>query len=240
MVMRLNSLAYGLCSALSNQDNLGLQSAFILASGSPRRQAFIKELGIEFMVIKPEVDESQQPNETPYEYVRRLSKFKAETVAASLNSPQTTILAADTIVVLAADTIGIDNDGDILGKPTDAADAKQMLQRLRDHPHIVCTAFTLLDTYGNEITDLTKTTVTMRPYTDAEIDAYIASGDPFDKAGSYAIQNPDFHPVAEIDGCYSNVVGLPMCAVKRALAQSGWQKIIAPVGCDCKRNLKLH
>ncbi len=228
---------------------------FILASSSPRRQQMIASLGIEFEIIKPEIDETQHAGEDPLAYVRRLSTEKAAVVAQQLNQTDlpasqpasTVILAADTIV-LAADTIGsVEGEAgarQILGKPADDDEARAILRQLRDHPHEVYTAFRLLkltadqtsgETRTEAYDDLVKTTVTMRPYSDAEIDAYIASGDPFDKAGGYAIQNPDFHPVQAIDGCYHNVVGLPLCAVKRGLAALGWPGIIAPAGCDCPR-----
>ena len=191
----------------------------ILASSSPRRRELLSELGVDFRIIKPDVDESRLSGEDPYDYVRRLSVTKAQAVAEQVKEP-TTILAADTIVI-AANTIGVDDGGDILGKPFDADDARQMLQRLRGNSHSVCTAFTLMRVGPNsaQITDMIKTIVTMRNYTDAEIDAYIASGDPFDKAGSYAIQNTEFNPVASIEGDYNNVVGLPLDAVKMALEQ---------------------
>ena len=97
-------------------------------------------MGIQFEIVKPDVDESRSPGELPFDYVARLSQLKAETAAKMVPSP-TTILAADTIVVLAADTIGVDEQGEILGKPVDAEDAWNMLCRLRDRDHIVCTAF---------------------------------------------------------------------------------------------------
>ncbi len=121
-----------------------------------------------------------------------------------------------------------------------------MLQRLRQHPHDVYTAFRLLKLTKDQASgemhtdfydDLVRTRVTMRPYTDTEIDAYAASGDPFDKAGGYAIQNAAFHPVQSIDGCYNNVVGLPLCAVKRGLAALGWPGMVPPADCDCPRYL---
>jgi len=207
---------------------------FILASGSPRRQQLIDSLGIDFVVIKPEVDESRLPGENPFDYVRRLSHLKAKAVVASLESPAT-VLAADTIVLLAADTIGVDEQGELLGKPENAADAWRMLRSLRDRDHIVCTALTVqqIGATPMTITDMVNTTVRMRNYTDAEIAAYVASEDPFDKAGSYAIQNTQFNPVAYINGCHNNVIGLPLCAVKRALARLGWPGITAPDGCDC-------
>jgi septum formation protein len=219
---------------------------FILASSSPRRRELIGSLGIDFEIIKPDIDESLREGEDPLDYVRRLSAEKAETVAAQLDrDTETMILAADTIV-LAADTIGI-IEGDpsaqkLLGKPANADEARAMLTLLREQPHQVYTAFWLLKLTRDDIAgdikrehydDLVETTVTMRPYSDAEIEDYIASGDPFDKAGSYAIQNAAFHPVVSIEGCYNNVVGLPLCAVKRGLAALNWPGITAPEGCDC-------
>lgn len=197
---------------------------FVLASGSPRRRELLGSLGIEFTVIKSDIDETQPAGEPPYEYVRRLSVEKAEAVAARLTAPSI-ILAADTIVVLAADTIGVTEQGDVLGKPVDTDDARTMLRRLRGRDHVVCTAITLLSLPDDQrLTELTRTTVTMRDYTDAEIDAYIATGDPFDKAGGYAIQHEGFHPVERIAGSYSNVVGLPLETLREMLARIGYNK----------------
>lgn len=188
-------------------------SRLILASGSPRRRELLASLGLEFEVVRPDVDETQYPDEPPFDYVRRLSIIKAQTVARRLNSEAAFILAADTIVV--------DSENTIQGKPADADDARRMLRHLRGRDHTVCTAFTLLPAQdeAQKITQLTFTTVTMRDYVDAEIEAYIATGDPFDKAGGYAIQHEGFHPVAKIDGSYENVVGLPTDAVRAALAK---------------------
>ena len=196
---------------------------FILGSSSPRRRELFASLGITFEVIKPQIDETQAAGEDPFDYVRRLSRQKAAAVAERIDTPAT-ILAADTIV-LAADTIGVDAAGDILGKPADVDEAWAMLRRLRGQSHIVCTAFTLLRiTEGDpqQITQAVKTTVHMRDYTDDEIDTYIATGDPFDKAGSYAIQHSEFAPVAEINGDYNNVVGLPIDAVRAALERMSY------------------
>ncbi|MBC8099093.1 MAG: Maf family protein, partial [Armatimonadetes bacterium] len=158
---------------------------------------------------------------------------------------------ADTIV-LSADTIGVQQDqyepnNIILSKPADAHEAFQMLRRLRERPHTVYTAFRLLkiaEDRPNELAHMTyidhleATEVTMRDYTDDEIEAYIASGDPFDKAGGYAIQNRAFRPVLQIDGCYNNVVGLPLCAVKRALNEYGVWGLGASDVCDCPRYIE--
>ena len=197
----------------------------ILASSSPRRRELLSSLGLEFTIVKPDVDESQRPGEAPLDYVRRLSEEKTANVAARLSSPAA-VLAADTVVILAADTLGVDEAGEILGKPVDADDARQMLRRLRGRVHQVYTAITLLvqqvETSSRQITSLTRTDVYMRNYSDAEIEAYIATGDPFDKAGSYAIQHEDFQPVGRIEGSYTNVVGLPLEILQAMLAEIGW------------------
>lgn len=198
------------------------ERTFILASSSPRRQELLTTLRLRYIIIKPDIDETPLPDETPLAHVERLSRAKAQAVAERYEWPAA-ILAADTVVILAADTIGIDDAGALLGKPGDADDARTMLRRLRGRPHEVHTAFTLMGT-GDEPfshTERVRTVVTMRRYSDAEIDAYIATGDPFDKAGSYAIQHPTFRPVARIDGSYSNVVGLPMDEVRAALLRYG-------------------
>ncbi len=196
----------------------------ILASSSPRRRQLLSRLGVEFDIIKPAIDETRRADEAPLDYARRLSREKAEAVAAALDTAPALILSADTIVVLAADAAGRDEAGQLLEKPRDAADARRMLWALRARAHQVITAITLKGMGPPErvITRHVLTTVTMRDYSDAEIAAYIDSGDPFDKAGAYAIQNEAFHPVARIDGSYSNVVGLPLDEVKAALLEMGY------------------
>jgi MAF protein len=202
---------------------------FILASSSPRRRELLSGLGIAFSIIKPEVDETQRPGESPFAYVERLSREKAAAVLDQVAAPAV-VLAADTVVILAADTIGVSEHGEILGKPADAEDARRILRELRARTHTVCTAITVMKSASVgairepplQITELTRTQVTMRDYSDAEIDAYVASGDPFDKAGSYAIQHPGFHPVAHIEGSHTNVMGLPVETVQRMLMQLGW------------------
>ncbi len=208
----------------------------ILASSSPRRRELLAGLGLTFDVRKPDVDESRRPDETPFAYVERVSIDKAQAIAQQIHDEDALIVAADTIV-LAADTIGVTAQGTLLGKPTDADDARAMLRQLRGKTHLVSTSivFCVVSADGRAPrlhTRRSVTRVTMRDYTDAEIDAYIATGDPMDKAGSYAIQHPTFRPVAHIEGCYTNVVGLPLCEVKRGLAALGlWAS--APEGCDC-------
>ncbi len=194
----------------------------ILASSSPRRQQLLSELGLRFEVIKPDLDESIHPNEDPIAYAQRLSREKAAVVAQQLTGNQA-ILAADTVVVLAADTIGVSESGQLLAKPADSDEAWRMLRSLRNRDHVVCTAFTLQRTGTDPRinTQAVRTIVTMRDYSDDEIEVYIATGDPFDKAGSYAIQHPTFAPVAAIQGSYSNVVGLPVDEVKAVLVTFG-------------------
>jgi septum formation protein len=201
---------------------------FILASSSPRRRELVASLGIPFTIRKPDIDETQRPGEPPLDYVRRLSQEKAAAVAAQLQAESdTTVLAADTVVILGADTLGVDEGGEVLGKPVDADDARTMLRRLRGRVHRVCTAMTLLRLEAGDvvqqITRVTTSYVTMRDYSDAEIEAYIATDDPFDKAGSYAIQHEAFHPVAHVDGSTTNVVGLPVETLRDLLAAVGWK-----------------
>lgn len=187
----------------------------ILASSSPRRQRLLSQLGLDFEVLKPDIDEARLAGEALLAYAERLSRQKAAAAATKLDAPRALVIAADTIV--------IDHAGELLGKPADAADARRMLRHLRGRAHQVITAFTLRRTGKSPrtITGHARTTVIMRDYSDAEIDAYIASGDPFDKAGGYAIQNEAFHPVARIEGGYSNVVGLPLDELRRELRGFG-------------------
>jgi MAF protein len=181
---------------------------FILASSSPRRRELLSLTGIPFEVKPVDVDESRLPGEPPPDYVTRLSQLKARR-AAQVSGGPALLLAADTIVAVG---------DDLLGKPRDADEARAMLTRLRGRSHHVYSAVTLLDTQsGREVTDLAATEVPMRAYGDDEIAAYIATGDPFDKAGAYAIQHRGFTPVAEMSGCFASVMGLPLCHLLRSL-----------------------
>ena len=171
-------------------------------------------MGLNFTVLKPQIGESRRPDEPLTAYAERLSRQKAAAVTAMLDDPPAIVIAADTVVAL---------DAQGLGKPRDAADARRMLKNLRGRRHQVYTAFTLHKTARPPqiITARVRTDVDMRDYTDAEIDAYIQSGDPFDKAGAYAIQNQTFQPVARIQGSYTNVVGLPLDELRTALTEMG-------------------
>jgi MAF protein len=174
----------------------------ILASNSPRRRQLLALTGIPFLVSAANVDESQFANEKPAEYVLRLAETKARAVKAD-----------DDQIILASDTTVVDGS-DILGKPADADEAIAMLTRLRGHTHQVYTGIALLrKSDGLLLKDLCVTDVPMRDYSDQEIRDYVATGDPLDKAGAYAIQHPDFHPVAHVDGCFASVMGLPVCHV---------------------------
>jgi septum formation protein len=182
----------------------------ILASASPRRRELLAALGLPFTVIAADIDEGIAADESPAEAAIRLARSKAETVARDLK--QGHILGADTIVVL---------DGRILGKPLDANEATHMLRALRDRDHRVITGVALCDVEsGRCCSAAPMTSVRMRNYPDAEIAASIAAGTPFDKAGAYAIQDAALSPVARIDGCYCNVVGLPLWTVFHLLSET--------------------
>ena len=185
-----------------------MTSAFILASKSPRRRQLLAALGLEFTVDAADVDETPFPGEAPDALVCRLCREKAAAVAA--RHPDEVVLAADTLVVL---------DGALLGKPADALEAVAMLTSLRDCVHVVYTAVCVMRDAQVE-TRVSATDVKMRAYTDAEIEAYVETGDPLDKAGAYGIQDPQFAPVASWDGCYSAVMGLPMGLAAEMLARA--------------------
>ncbi|MBX7235990.1 MAG: Maf family protein [Caldilineales bacterium] len=181
----------------------------ILASASPRRRQLLACLTPDFVIAAADIDESALPAEAPADHARRLAETKARVVAG--RHPGEIVLAADTIVVLA---------GQILGKPAGAADARRMLSALRLAPHQVISAVAVAQP-GRLNSALHTSQVTMRDYTDAEIDAYIASGDPFDKAGAYAIQHAGFSPVASFDGCAASIMGLPLPVTATLLQAAG-------------------
>ena len=197
-----------------------MSELLILASGSPRRREFLTDLGLTFEVRPADVDETPLPGEIPGATARRLAIAKAQALAADGH----TVLGADTVVAM---------DGHAIGKPADADEARAMLKRLRSRPHEVVTAVAVVrngKTYANGAT----TGVAMRDYTDDEIEAYVASGDPLDKAGAYAIQNLGFHPVQMWNGCYCNVVGLPLALTAALLHQSGYplEGLVRPRQCS--------
>jgi MAF protein len=193
-----------------------VNATLLLASASPRRRELIKLPGLPVETTSADIDEIPLPDERAAEMARRLSREKALSVAQHTRHPQSEfriILASDTVVSL---------DGEPLGKPRDAVEARSMLRRLRGRVHQVYTAITLIDLQSDRsVTELASSDVPMRNYTDEEIEAYLATGDPFDKAGAYAIQHEGFHPVENFSQCFANVMGLPLCHVVRALRQLG-------------------
>ena len=184
--------------------------ALILASASPRRSELLARLGIPFEVRPVSVIEDVDSTK-PAIVASRLARMKAE--AARLADAEAPVLAADTVVV---------HEGAILGKPRDAAEAREMLRRLRGQSHRVITAVAVIPRGGRAaLLRHPETEVTMRRYTDEEIAASIARGDPFDKAGAYAIQDPLLRPVGRYQGCYCNVVGLPLWTTVEMLRRAG-------------------
>lgn len=203
----------------------------ILASASPRRQKFLRELGLAYSVVTADLDETPLPDEAPEALVARLARAKATYVAGGLSGSDrpALIVAADTIVAL---------DREILGKPADQAEAVAMLRRLRQQPHFVHSAVSLrlvpVSGASRQATRVNTTRVTMRAYTDAEIAAYVASGDPLDKAGAYAIQHRAFAPVQSLCGCPAAVMGLPVGDLREMLLDFG-VTVPMPVESTCSR-----
>ena len=184
----------------------------VLASASPRRAELLRAAGIRFEVVAAEVDERQHDGEDAESYVRRLAEAKAASVAAL--HPGRPVLGADTTVVAG---------GVVLGKPRDAADAAAMLAQLSGRSHRVLTGVCLIGADGRRGTAVATTTVEFRRLTDAEIDEYVASGEPMDKAGAYAIQGGAGRFVTRVDGDYDNVVGLPVALIQAMCRAAGIQ-----------------
>lgn len=181
----------------------------ILASSSPRRKELLALTRQPFEVHAADINEDFLPGEEPRAYVRRLAEEKAAKVAERFAGQDVIVLAADTTVA---------QGQRILGKPADAQEARQMLAQLRGRQHSVFSGIAVLRTVDGQLhSDVADTNVPMRDYTQAEVEAYIATGDPLDKAGAYAIQHAGFHPVEDLQGCRANVVGLPLCHVKRTM-----------------------
>jgi septum formation protein len=185
----------------------------ILASQSPRRAELLRNAGIPFEICPADVDESLRAGETPIEYVKRLAREKALTVLET--APESAmVLGADTTVVL---------DAESLGKPADEADARKMLERLSGRRHQVmtgvCIAFRGTDGMANTEVEAEVTEVEFTAMSAEEIAAYVASGEPMDKAGAYAIQGRASRWIPRIEGCYFNVVGLPVARVHEMLAR---------------------
>jgi septum formation protein len=185
--------------------------AFILASASPRRSSLLRQLGVPFTAVPADVDERVRAGETPEQYAGRLSRDKAR--AAADTAGNGIVIAADTIVVL---------DDEILGKPVDEQDALRMLSMLSGRIHRVITALTVMDTAaGKTLTRLSQTIVRFRRLSAEEIASYVKTGEPLDKAGAYGIQDKGALLVSGIEGCYFNVVGLPISLLGEMLKEFG-------------------
>jgi septum formation protein len=185
----------------------------ILASSSPRRQELLHEIGVPFQVHAANINEDQRPGEAPMEYALRLAREKAQ--AVSKQYPQSYVLGADTIVVL---------NGEVLGKPIDHADAARMLRLLSGRAHEVTTAVSLIAQGTLAETRASTTKVYFREIAEAEIQQYVAGGEPMDKAGAYAIQGGASRWTDRIEGEFSNVVGLPLSLVTEMLKITGLMK----------------
>jgi len=185
-----------------------------LASSSPRRKELLEQIGLRFEVIPSEVEEKIKDGEDPVEHVLRLAEEKALVGArcAIPLSEDSCVIAADTIVLV---------DGEILGKPAREQDACQMLLKLSGKDHRVITGFCILNTgNGESVKESVETTVTFKELTEEEIQGYVKTGEPFDKAGGYAIQGKGSFMIREIKGSYTNVIGLPICEVVEALQRA--------------------
>ena len=206
------------CIAVLARDVDGAGTALTLASASPRRRELLQLLGVEYDVTVSGVDETPVEGEdTPDALAQSLALRKARAVAEEQASGL--VLGADTVVAL---------DGVVYGKPADAWEAEATLRALRGRTHTVITGVAVVDAAtGESASAFDATRVTMREYTDDEMAAYIASGNPMDKAGAYAAQDAGFHPAAAIEGCWTNAIGLPLCRVRSMLAEHG---VATPLG----------
>ncbi len=183
----------------------------ILASQSPRRRQLLELLGYGYRVVTADVDETAVSDPDPAVDAWKTAQLKTAVIRSI--APLSLIIGADTNVAI---------DGELLGKPVDAADAGRMLRRLRGRTHQVSSGVFIVDgRTGREIVDTHTAVVTLRHYSDDELEAYIATGDPMDKAGAYAIQHPVFAPVEKIEGCFTGVMGLSICRLIQLLSELG-------------------
>ena len=208
-------MASASCSSfLSPADSL-----LVLASASPRRRELLTSLGIEFSVVPSEAPEALLAGESARQHVMRLSREKALEVAGRKQVVGRWFLGSDTVVV---------RDETILGKPTDADHAAAMLRSLSGRSHQVLSGYAIYDRKNDQReVDAVSTLVRFKELTEQEIAGYIATGEPFDKAGSYAIQGIGAFMIPAIEGSYSNVVGLPLCEVVAALEELGALRLFA-------------
>ncbi|HVH59061.1 MAG TPA: Maf family protein [Candidatus Sulfotelmatobacter sp.] len=187
----------------------------ILASASPRRAEVLRDAGYHFTVLSSAIDETPYPDESPQDLVLRLAQTKADLAAARAVGPAI-LIAADTEVVL---------DGHIFGKPRSSDDARSMLEKLSGRLHTVLTGVALVRLPDVERRSFVESTlVQFAPLSDEEIGRYLATGEPHDKAGAYAIQGYAARYIPRIEGCYFNVVGLPVARLQHALSELGWRE----------------
>lgn len=187
----------------------------ILASASPRRAEVLRDAGYHFTVLSSAIDETPYPDESPQDLVLRLAQTKADLAAARAVGPAI-LIAADTEVVL---------DGHIFGKPRSSDDARSMLEKLSGRLHTVLTGVALVRLPDVELRSFVESTlVQFAPLSDEEIGRYLATGEPHDKAGAYAIQGYAARYIPRIEGCYFNVVGLPVARLQHALSELGWRE----------------
>jgi MAF protein len=208
-----------------------MDKRLILASTSPRRRELLSGLGVEFQVMPPSASEDPIPNETPQELVKRLALDKAMSIASNIHSGHTPSSSPDLAggaFVIGGDSTVVLGDR-VMGKPADSGEARRMLEALRGREHQVMTGVAVVDTNDLRAHASTRiSTVIMREYSDEEIEAYVASGEPLDKAGGYAVQDKVFRPAARLEGCYTGTMGLPLCTLMDLLKDAGSQ--IVPKG----------
>ena len=189
-----------------------MTSKLVLASSSPRREKLFRKLGLDFNIISPDVVEKHTDGESPVEYVLRISLEKALTVAAALEHKHI-VIGADTIVVC---------DGDILGKPEDEEEAKSMLMRLSARYHEVMTGLSIVKSKGEILhIEYVKSMVKFKSLNPDEIEEYVNTKEPLDKAGGYAAQGIGSFMIEEIQGSFTNIVGLPLSSLSNALKNLG-------------------
>ncbi|GAB6272501.1 MAG TPA: septum formation inhibitor Maf [Syntrophaceae bacterium] len=190
---------------------ISLLFPLILASASPRREELLRSVGLKFKIIPADVDETYFQGESPRAHVRRLSRDKAGAIAHQY--PKALVLGADTIVVI---------DGQILGKPKNKKQAREMLQQLSNRRHAVLTGFTIACVRaGTSRTKVVQSTVQFKKISPEETAWYVNGDEPYDKAGGYAAQGKGASFIQAIRGSYTNVIGLPLCEVVEALKHLG-------------------